>query len=397
MSREIESVLPEVVRELAAETRAADGLAVAAVARGRRLRLRRRIGGTLAAVVAATAIATPFVLLRPPPPGTALTPTPSTSPVPSVPPSTYPGSTGPTTLPEAKGVPGAAEQPPLVGADPAVLHFDVDLSIFPDPGTPVWRSSSGVERFTIGFADGGFAQRDLEIYVAQREPQDLRVWGVPAGDGDLHKDITVHGRPVTLRRYPAGAASPRPYPPSWVLRWQPVHGLWVVIVARDGTDEIMRRVAETLRLDRAEYCAQPLVASVVPEDARLTACWVSIRAKGAGQTDSFGAWESSGFTIANSRGATLMVGFGPKLPVDSLVGTKDEFRPNRTVGGYPAMWRAGPYQRNLWVNGYQGKFDLGLTTELNGFAEAEVLAVAEGLRVAGDLNNPDSWPTRRVP
>lgn len=60
------------------------------------------------------------------------------------------------------------------------------------------------------------------------------------------------------------------------------------------------------------------------------------------------------------------------------------------------MWRPGPYQRNLWVNGYQGRFDLGLTTEVDGFTEAEVLAMAEGLRVVGDLNDLATWPTRPV-
>ncbi|MFS8479398.1 MAG: hypothetical protein FWJ93_10675 [Micromonosporaceae bacterium] len=212
-----------------------------------------------------------------------------------------------------------------------MLHFDLDLSAFSGVSSSVWRSSLGVENIRFGFDD---AQRDFEIFVTQREQHAMAVIGVPPVDGDLRQETTVRGRPAVLHRYPAGPSAPSAVQTTWVLRWQPVDGLWVVIVARDGTDEIIRKVAEMLRLDRAQHCAQPFVADVVPPDTRLTECWVSIGAKGAGQNDGFGVWGSSGFTVANSRGSTLMVGFGPKTAdLESLVGTKDEFRSNRTVGG----------------------------------------------------------------
>jgi len=195
MSRDIESVLRDAVRDLASQARPAYGLAAAAVRRQRRIRLRRRVGGSLVAVVAAAAVATPYVVLWPSAP-TALTPSPSASP--SATPSRYPRSTGPTTLPEASGVPGAADRPDLVGSDPGVLHFDLDLSAFSGVSSSVWRSSLGVENIRFGFDD---AQRDFEIFVTQREQHAMAVIGVPPVDGDLRQETTVRGRPAVLHRY----------------------------------------------------------------------------------------------------------------------------------------------------------------------------------------------------
>ncbi|MBX6722892.1 MAG: hypothetical protein IRY92_06630, partial [Dactylosporangium sp.] len=61
MSRDIESVLRDAVRDLASQARPTHGLAAAAIRRQRSIRLRRRIGGSLAALVAAAVIATPYV------------------------------------------------------------------------------------------------------------------------------------------------------------------------------------------------------------------------------------------------------------------------------------------------------------------------------------------------
>ncbi|MFK3984626.1 hypothetical protein ACI2K4_30165 [Micromonospora sp. NPDC050397] len=65
MSRATDEALRRAVRALADEARGVDGLAALAMARGRRVRRRRRAVGTVAGVAAFLVLAAPFVWLRP--------------------------------------------------------------------------------------------------------------------------------------------------------------------------------------------------------------------------------------------------------------------------------------------------------------------------------------------
>jgi hypothetical protein len=422
MSRDIESVLRDAVRDLASQARPAYGLAAAAIRRQRRIRLRRRIGGSLAALVAAAVIATPYVVLRASA-TTALTPSPSASP--SATPSRYPRSTGPTTLPEASGVPGAADRSELVGTDPGVLHFDVQLSVLPGLTIAGWSTRPGLETMTASYNGKRFTP--LSVYLspderrldeegpagAEKRRQEMIAQHPelgnaiePAVEADLRQETSVLGRPATLERYPGrehwtppGEPAQPDDPPTWTLRWQPVDGLWALVIVEDETDVVLRKVAETLRLDRAQYCAQPLVATTLPSGTRLYSCSTNIRFDDYGQYAGLGKWWYSGFEVVNAGGGTLMARLEPKPPTRSMGGPKDVFRPNRTVGRYPAMWTVqGRGYGELRIDDYEGKFDLRLAidTRTSGFTEAEVLAMAEGLRVVGDLNDPATWPTRPV-
>ncbi|MGV9977967.1 hypothetical protein ACWDUH_09825 [Micromonospora wenchangensis] len=80
MSRRVEDALRAAVHDLADEARPSPRLALAALARGRRLRTRRRVAVVGTAVVAAVALVVPFVLLRPERPVQPVRPTPSPTP-----------------------------------------------------------------------------------------------------------------------------------------------------------------------------------------------------------------------------------------------------------------------------------------------------------------------------
>lgn len=388
MSRQTDDLLRDAMRRIAGEVGPAHGLAARAVARGRRMRLHRRVGALLAAVVAVVAVGTPYVLLRPGTPVAILSP--SVGPTGSASPSHYPRSTGPTSLPEAPGVPGAADRPDLVGTDPGVLHMDIQLSIFPNVVSSTWQSEPGAESIQVTFDQHGLQGRALGVTIARDEHEAAR--SAPQQRSELREEITVHGRPATLERYPQADSDS---PSTWVLRWQPVDGLWAVLDALDATDATLRLAAETLRLDRAQHCAQPLVATVVPAGARWSACHVSFL--GSGRGDGVGAWRVSGFTVTNSGGGTLSLQLGLAPPPDMRKLT-EPFQPNRTVGQYPAMWLDAPHGiGELRIDDYAGEFDLDVIVQQPGLTEADALAVAGGLRLVGDLGDPATWSTRAVP
>jgi hypothetical protein len=352
------------------------------------MRLHRRVGGLLAAVVAAVAVGTPYVLLRPGAP--VAIPSPSGGPAASASPSHYPRSTGPTSLPEARGVPVAADRPDLVGTDPSVLHMDIQLSIFPALVYSTWESRPGAESIQVTFDQHGLPGRALRVTITRDEHEAAR--SAPQQRSERREQITVHGRPATLERYPQADSDS---PSTWLLRWQPVDGLWAIVDALDATDAIPRLAAETLRLDRAQYCAQPLVATVAPARARWSACHVSFLA-GSGRGDGVGAWQVSGFTVTNASGGALSLQLGLAPPPD-MRKAKEPFQPNRTVGHYPAMWRdQKDGTGELRIDDYAGKFDLDVSVRQPGFTEADALAVAGGLRLVGDLADPATWSTSAV-
>jgi hypothetical protein len=380
-----DDVLRGAVQEFAEEVRVDRDLAPGAITRGRRIRSRRRVAGAAATVVAILAVGTPYLLVHNADRDGSASPTPSTV-EPSGVASGYPRTAEPTTLPAAAGVSGAGDRPDLVGTDPSALHFDVRLSVVPGLIMSMWRTESAGESVEIAYDPGTDASRDISVHLSRK--------GILA---DVQKEqspqwteqTTVNGRPATLERYAAPDSTP-PSPPTWYLRWQPVDGLWVHLVARDRTQTVFRAVAETLRLDQAQRCAQPMQVDRLPEGTRWTECHIGIAAhpNGAGKNPGLGVWWYSGLTLTKPDGTEITVSLEPRPPTRSLGGSKDKFRPNRTVAGQRAMWMVDTIGGTLRINDFHGLFDL----YVSGRREADVIAVTAGILIIGDLANPDTWP-----
>lgn len=384
-----EDAVRTAVRDLADEARTGQELTAVAVAIGRRIRRRRRAIGMLAATVACVAVSAPLLVNASFAPPGRVYPSPSEAASPA--PTPYPRSSGETTLPRAVGVPGAADRPDLVGTDPGIIHFDVRVSVVPGLILSRWSVRAGEETAYLAYDPKGDTSRDLAITVRTGDPT---AWPQTEPTG-----TTVRGRPATLTSVP-GPESVPPSPPTWQLLWQPVDGLVVTIVARDRTDTVIREVAETLRLDVAQSCVQPFRATAVPPGYTWTGSHVGIRARpdgGALYSDRLGVWWYSGLTFARAGGPEVSVGVAPLFPKDPA-STKDAFRPNRTVGGQPAMWVApgttsGLAANTLEVERFHQWFDLYVT----GAPEAEAVTIATGLHLSGDTARPDTWPARTVP
>ncbi|HET8661311.1 MAG TPA: hypothetical protein VFM55_20220 [Micromonosporaceae bacterium] len=407
---EIDKILRGTLRELAEEARGAPELATRAVARGRRLRTRRHVQLSLAVVLAVAAVGTPYLVVRASGPGAAPAPQPASGSASAR--AAYPRSTGPTTLPEAEGVPGAADRPDLVGTDPGVLHFDVQRSVVPGLWDTHWQTAPGVEEVQIAFAPKGRGPEQLSYVtvqlartriVAPDEVPGKHVTGdgrtvlIPPQSPELTQETTVRGRPATLGRFAPPDSTP-PSPPTWKLLWQPVDGLWARVVARDWNEHVLRAVAETLRLDRAQRCVQPLQATALPPGTRWTGSHVGISSSTeldrGGDFPGLGLWWYSGFTLDKADSRTITVRLEPPNFPNSSGSPKDQFRPNLTVAGQPAQW-TDPYRRaqgQLVVAYFQQRFTLFVLAD----SEAEAVAVAARLRVLGDLAKPQTWPRRTV-
>ncbi|HZN19836.1 MAG TPA: hypothetical protein VFB84_16875 [Micromonosporaceae bacterium] len=222
-----------------------------------------------------------------------------------------------------------------------------------DAGTQ-WFTEPGTEGVWIGLDPTDSAARDITVQLAMTQvvapderPHEYTAPGgrtvlIPPAKPELTQQTTVRGRPATLERFAPPDSTP-PSPPTWKLRWQPVDGLWARIVARDWSEHAFRTVAQTLLLDRAQHCVQPLQATAVPPGTRWTGSHVGIstRLDGGGDHPGLGVWWYSGFTLGKADGTTLSVRLEPILPHDPG-STKDELRPNLTVAGSRPVDRPVP-------------------------------------------------------
>ena len=134
MATDLEPILTESLRARAGHDIDPAPIMQAAVVKGARIRRRRRVATAAVAVVAVLGLAAVAVRL----------PRADTDP-PVVPLLAEPA----LRLPSADGQPGAAARPDLVGADPAVLHFNVDGASPREHATSPGGAGNGTEQVDI--------------------------------------------------------------------------------------------------------------------------------------------------------------------------------------------------------------------------------------------------------
>ncbi|MEU8116444.1 hypothetical protein [Micromonospora sp. NPDC048947] len=361
-----------------------DSLLTAAVNGGRARRRRRRaaIGAALGVAVmlgAGVALRTPSAA----PPQPAVTPSPVV-----------------VTPPRAPGVPGAAERPAAIGTDPQLLHFGVD----PTAAEPVaWRSAGQVESMRLDL--GGGVQAMVIVAADPRtaetgDPSQLRDIGPDRADaGTNDKDHAPPGQGVdAASRYNGVIRQLDRVTKGWVLRWQPVPGLYVRVAALGETSAEVRRAAAALRFDEARRCVAPVQLTALPPGARITACEVAVRqlvwpriVNVAGTTTptqmpvaASDATEAA-LTVALDGAATLPV----RLNYTPRSSSPDRATANRTIAGRPVFdmgdfWHVLGIPNTLLSMGHENRWERSPT-------DAEVSTVIGGLRVADDLGEPASW------
>ncbi|MEU0552331.1 hypothetical protein [Micromonospora sp. NPDC005979] len=220
-----------------------------------------------------------------------------------------------------------------------------------------------------------------------------------AGAGTGDNDHVSPGRSVdAASRYNGVIRQLDRVAKGWVLRWQPVPGLYVRVAALGETNAEVRRAAEALRFDEARRCVAPIQLTALPRGARISACEVAVRqlfwprivnVAGTTTPTQMPAVASdrteAALTVALEGAATLPVRLdyspGPPKP--------DRATANRTIAGRPVFdmgdfWHVLGIPNTLLSIGYENRWERPPT-------DAEVSTVIGGLRVADDLGEPASW------
>jgi hypothetical protein len=390
MSIDLEKTIAESLRTRADGPVDTDALLAGATGRARVIGIRRKllVVGAVTAVVAVTgaAVAAAPDLLA----GRAVRPAaPSQSPSAEAP---VPGVTPPPpggyrvpSLPMADGVAGAAARPDLVGTDPGVLHFDLDAAAA-GAYTVAWTAGEGHESVDIGRPKGRL-RLDLGPDLAKldglnRDGVFGDIWdtGFRSSGGDPveqpRQSVGIGGLPSTLdeTRYPDATV--------WVLRWQPVNGLWARVEGSVSRDDVMAFAAKVPGgLEHSRRCVVPVEIAKLPPGLRWTGCGVLLNGYNQAQAG------QGILTFANLDGPPVSVQTGRGMVAADNPAT------NRTVAGHRAWWVSG----SLTVDHGDGKFFM-VDFRPHGAAASEVTAVhlAEAIQLPGQPGNPASWPTRAV-
>lgn len=328
------------------------GLAHRAVSRAGRIWIRRRVAGVAAAVVLLVGGAVGVHTLLP--------------------------EKKDTTLPVALGVPSALSRPEGIGADPALLHLDLDVRAVGaatgrEPVVTAWVSAEDREAVSVYGAGDTFI---AAVYLAP-SASDLKRSLRPLNP--TATDTTVAGRPARVDTFGSG-----PDDTYTDLRWEPHDGIFAAVWARDAATAA--KVFDAVRLDRVQRCVTPMRLSGLPAGAHWTECQTAIL---AGQIPGRRVWASSGLTVQQSDGERVLL-WATEPGGDSPV-----FQQDRVVAGRPAQWLTEG-QRGMWIPGF-GPVNL-LIAEGDNFhadllSEEEAVWYADHLQIIEDLTNPAAWPT----
>jgi hypothetical protein len=243
-----------------------------------------------------------------------------------------PGTTVDTQLPRLPGVPGARQMPHRVGADPTVLHFDAPTLV---AGSRHHTWSSGP----------GYEQLELESGYVTIGPDMAVLDGVPRQGG-----------------------------PGYVLREQPVDGLWLRIETANAAQA--RDMASRVDLQQSQRCVLPFRLGARPPGAELIECYV-------GFID--GRYVHGGLVLRDSDDHTMQVQaqYEPRM-----AGSRTA---NHSAGGRDAFLYPGRDEVELL--GLPGLYlSARIGKAYRGFDVADADLVLGAVTVATDVEDLATWP-----
>ena len=271
-------------------------------------------------------------------------------------------------LPAAPQEPGAGDRPDLVGTTPAVVHFTVDR-LLTGAEHATWTAGRGIESVELrgriaarvmlarGTAALDGAQQTLSSAGQPQEPIGVR----------------VNGRPGNAWSDPA----PSPGGPAlWVVRWQPVDGLWAQLDMHAESMDAAIDAASQVRFDEAHRCAVPFRLESLPDGARLQGCSVDLYLNGAG------VFAEGSLVVGDDAGRWLTVR-AQRVPAG--------------VGSTAGELRAGAYQvRRKGSEGLEMTVapcvvDVSLQVRGDGYTERDGLTVLSGYTPAADVDDVSTW------
>ncbi|WP_433062530.1 hypothetical protein [Dactylosporangium sp. CS-033363] len=332
---DLESRVREVLVERAGRTPVAAGLGERAARRGRAVRQRRFVVGTVAAAIVALALA-------------ALLPRAGAE-----------RDFTDTTLPAETAAP-----PGGIGSDPGLLHFDVDPARLPGTlgdriAVTEWVSGDGYERFM-----GLDAESKLVVSVL------------------LATDTARLDAAVAAN----GAGDNR------ALRWQR-DGVEGVTIMRWADRDLLSQAVQALRFDVTQRCAMPLRLSEMEMGATWLECQTAIRRGEPSGPET--AWVYSGLTVRRADGRIVFIwADGRPLPKSSfapdrsVAGRPAQWRTG-TGGLAHGLWIPDFGGIDLYVTDYEREPAAWFTPD-------EATWYAARLTPSTNLDDPSSWPRRAV-
>jgi hypothetical protein len=397
VSTEIEDRVALSLRDRADRDVDTDTLLTGAVRRGRRRLVRQRVSwlGVIAVLVAGTVT---FGVLRPYPVigrHTAASPWNDLT----------PRSLDDTLMPPAApaGSRTALQDPAAVGGDPGLLH----LSVGPLPGHYVsasWATGSGEENVVLADADeaarvrAGSSPVDQDVMISLTTGPDDGTHGatiVGAGPTVLDGTFTLGGATVSDYLVPGGKEAD-----TRLLRWQPAPGL-LVQVTTAADDRKARLIAAAVRLDTVHRCVVPFRLTQ-PPTGTATACQLTFSLTPVPLATTIEGASGSGTSYTLIHGADRMfvetkqyTGTGNPCGV-----TDGTLRPpsfstvqlDSGTGRAYAHWESVPDASHLEACQPIGGMVVSVTTVGASYTTADAVRVVNGLRPAGQLDRPDTWP-----
>ncbi|MBG0565039.1 hypothetical protein [Actinoplanes aureus] len=175
-------------------------------------------------------------------------------------------------LPAAPGRPGAADRPDLVGTDPWTLHFTAD-DLVAGAGHVEWKAGGGFESVEY-WGPGGHGRLLLAQDTDTLDPIKQALSSTASIEYRSNPtEVRVAGRPGTARFEPNGGG-----PDLWVVRWEPLDGLWARLEVYANGQDAAIAVAERFRYDGARRCAVPFRLTELPAGSRTLVCSVQLGA-----------------------------------------------------------------------------------------------------------------------
>ncbi|MEU7846548.1 hypothetical protein AB0B74_11320 [Micromonospora parva] len=262
----------------------------------------------------------------------------------------------------APGVPGALARPDLVGKDPGLLHFGFDPA---HTRYLSWRSAAGLESAELDLGGAAPVSFYLARSAAVAEEVHLegdRVIPQPA-------DPPYDGQ---LDRFSMAGADP-----IWVLRWQPVPGLFARLRTVAPTAAALQAARSALRLDVAHRCSAPVRLTAMPAGAWPAGCEVTV-ANFPAALDVSLVVNGSGFRSMEVR----------LQYARSIAGARTES--NATAAGRRVYrYPKGEMMELLGIP--KAHLTAGWGWPNEGFTEDDATTVLGGVQVAEHLDRPATW------
>lgn len=270
-----------------------------------------------------------------------------------------------------------------VGSDPALLHFDIDLSVLEGLATSTeWVSGIGYEAVHI-YRDDDQRWVDVTFDRADSSRTTRLQAKLTSPLTDTGQHLVMAGRPAQLQEITYQSST------AWLLRWQPAPDVFGAVIVTNRDDQLAVQVARAVRLDRVQRCVMPLRLIELPANARWHECQTRVRSSPPG-------WIYSGLTVQRDDAKPIFIWADGRRGADHAA----SFKADQMIGRYPAQWlTGGPSGTGLWIPDF-GPIDLFITTvnpnDSPWLTQDDARWLAQRLEPSQNTSDPASWPRQAV-